>query len=240
MTVAPAKPVVGARRARSSSRSPPSTSSAGRWRPSSRSRWSIARSCGSSPTGCRRSATFFYSQTRTGAFATEATNTFRYAPATVPVAQAIVEEAERAAAMTANAADRAGIRQQAEVQVLLAYSSPMHRRVPPAAPASGMMPGGFQPAAQRRLADASGLVGAEQWQAGGGRDCFRDGAAGLQKDEPAGRFRKGRRRQRNRIRQLGLSFTCGDPLRDLRDRARLLGPSPTSGSSRRPTGTPAS
>ena len=38
---------------------------------------------------------FFYDQSRTGAFATEATNTFRYAPATSPVAEAIVEDAER-------------------------------------------------------------------------------------------------------------------------------------------------
>ena len=45
---------------------------------------------------------FFYNQTRTGAFATEATNTFRYAPATVPVSQAVVDEAERSAAVAAN------------------------------------------------------------------------------------------------------------------------------------------
>ena len=49
---------------------------------------------------------FFYNQTRTGAFATETTNTFRYAPATVPVSQAVVDEAERAAAVAANEVDR--------------------------------------------------------------------------------------------------------------------------------------
>ena len=38
---------------------------------------------------------FFYNQTRTGAFSTEATNTFRYEPGTVPVSEAVVEEAER-------------------------------------------------------------------------------------------------------------------------------------------------
>ena len=38
---------------------------------------------------------FFYGQTRTGAFATEATNTFRYEPASVPVPEAVVEEEER-------------------------------------------------------------------------------------------------------------------------------------------------
>ncbi|MDR3619857.1 MAG: MG2 domain-containing protein [Paludisphaera borealis] len=49
---------------------------------------------------------FFYDQTRTGAFATEATNTFHYAPSTGAVAQAVVEEAEMAGAMAANAEDR--------------------------------------------------------------------------------------------------------------------------------------
>ena len=41
---------------------------------------------------------FFYDQTRTGAFSTEATNTFRDEPATLPVSEAVVEEAERLAA----------------------------------------------------------------------------------------------------------------------------------------------
>ena len=52
---------------------------------------------------------FFYNQTRTGAFATEATNTFRYQPDTIRVSQAVVDEAERSAAMAANAADRAEV-----------------------------------------------------------------------------------------------------------------------------------
>ena len=42
---------------------------------------------------------FFYGQTRTGAFATEATNTFKYEPATTPVSEAVVEEAEQLAAL---------------------------------------------------------------------------------------------------------------------------------------------
>ncbi len=45
---------------------------------------------------------FFFGQTRTGAFATEATNTFRYAPATTAVASALVEERERLAAELAD------------------------------------------------------------------------------------------------------------------------------------------
>ena len=56
---------------------------------------------------------FFYNQTRTGAFATETTNTFRYAPATVPVSQAVVDEAERAAAVAANDVDRKAVMNQA-------------------------------------------------------------------------------------------------------------------------------
>ncbi len=61
---------------------------------------------------------FFYNQARTGAFATEATNTFRYEPPTVAVSQAVVDESERAAAMAANAADRGRIMQEAQGQVL--------------------------------------------------------------------------------------------------------------------------
>jgi tetratricopeptide (TPR) repeat protein len=51
---------------------------------------------------------FFFGQTRTGAFATEATNTFRYAPVTTAVASALVEERERLAAQFADEIDRKG------------------------------------------------------------------------------------------------------------------------------------
>jgi TolA-binding protein len=52
---------------------------------------------------------FFYNQARTGAFATAATNTFRYQPASVPVPQAVVDEAEKQAAREADrAAGEAG------------------------------------------------------------------------------------------------------------------------------------
>ena len=61
---------------------------------------------------------FFYNQTRTGAFATEATNTFRYQPATTPVSEAVVEEAERLVAQQANAADRSRVLDQAKSQVM--------------------------------------------------------------------------------------------------------------------------
>ena len=57
---------------------------------------------------------FFYNQSRTGAFATQATNTFRYQPNTTGVPQAVVEEAERELAMAANAAGRSQVMQQAQ------------------------------------------------------------------------------------------------------------------------------
>ena len=56
---------------------------------------------------------FFYNQTRTGAFATEATNTFRYQPATVPVPEAVVEEAEQQAAQLADAQGRVEVLRRA-------------------------------------------------------------------------------------------------------------------------------
>ncbi len=49
---------------------------------------------------------FFHNQSRTGSFATRSTNTFRYQPGTIPVPQAIVEDAEQSAAMDANAVER--------------------------------------------------------------------------------------------------------------------------------------
>ncbi len=70
---------------------------------------------------------FFYDQTRTGAFATAATNTFRYEPATTAVSEAVVEEAERAAARGANAADRGAIIDQAKKQAV-AFGRPRASR----------------------------------------------------------------------------------------------------------------
>ena len=72
---------------------------------------------------------FFYNQTRTGAFATETTNTFRYAPATVPVSQAVVDEVDRAAAVAANEVQRRQVMNQAgnlagDAQYLLPDVSP--------------------------------------------------------------------------------------------------------------------
>ena len=73
---------------------------------------------------------FFYSQTRTGAFSTEATNTFRYEPGTVPVSQAVVDEAEKTAAVTANLADRGRVMEQAQGEVPVELSKPLHLHLP--------------------------------------------------------------------------------------------------------------
>ena len=58
---------------------------------------------------------FFHDQTRTGAFATEATNTFRDEPTTVPVSGALVEEAERVLAQLRNDVSRGAVLQEAKV-----------------------------------------------------------------------------------------------------------------------------
>lgn len=70
---------------------------------------------------------FFYNQTHTGAFTTVSTNTFKYAPNTTPVADAVVEEAERDAARLANDAAKAKVIQDAQRQALA---------IAPAAPAA--------------------------------------------------------------------------------------------------------
>jgi uncharacterized protein YfaS (alpha-2-macroglobulin family)/TolA-binding protein len=65
---------------------------------------------------------YFYNQARTGAFATEATNTFRYEPKTSPVVSAVVEEAERLAATQANAADHEKAVKDAQALTLAPYA----------------------------------------------------------------------------------------------------------------------
>ncbi len=56
---------------------------------------------------------FFYDQSRTGAFATSASNTFRYDPETMPVSEAVVEEEARQAALAENGKRLESIRRQA-------------------------------------------------------------------------------------------------------------------------------
>jgi uncharacterized protein YfaS (alpha-2-macroglobulin family)/TolA-binding protein len=57
---------------------------------------------------------YFYNQTRTGAFTTEATNTFHDDPTTTPVSEAVVEEAERDLAQKRNDASRGAVLDQAK------------------------------------------------------------------------------------------------------------------------------
>jgi len=84
---------------------------------------------------------FFFDQARTGAFATEATNTFRYEPATTAVASAVVEEQERRVAEQANAADRAGVLREAQRQATTSWSAGFTFQVPVAgAPGAGLKP----------------------------------------------------------------------------------------------------
>jgi uncharacterized protein YfaS (alpha-2-macroglobulin family)/TolA-binding protein len=99
---------------------------------------------------------FFYNQTRTGAFATESTNTFHYQPQTAAVVLAVVEDAERLAAALTNAADRTRVMEEARAQSTFAMA--------PAAPAAVPAPAASQPL----------IVGT----AGGGMSNFQPGMMG--------------------------------------------------------------
>jgi tetratricopeptide (TPR) repeat protein len=102
---------------------------------------------------------FFYNQTRTGAFATEATNTFRYEPATTPVSQAVVDESERAAAVAANAADRGRVMEQAQQQLAARAQPPGGAEpiLPP--PANFFAEGAPAAPAPARSAPMAGVMG---------------------------------------------------------------------------------
>jgi TolA-binding protein len=82
---------------------------------------------------------FFYNQARTGAFAAEATNTFRYQPPSVPVPEAVVEEAERLAAV---GADKAALG-----QIATRLSDEVARDMPKSMPTAGVA-GDMAPAAE--------------------------------------------------------------------------------------------
>ncbi len=83
---------------------------------------------------------FFYGQTRTGAFATGASNTFRYQPVSVPVAEAVVEEAERLAAAAAEVERLGEVREEAtkEIAQNIAPAAPMAAAPAPEADAAGL------------------------------------------------------------------------------------------------------
>jgi TolA-binding protein len=88
---------------------------------------------------------FFYDQSRTGAFSTVSTNTFSYTPATTPIAEAVVEEAERLAAVASNTAVIGGVREEAKGQVMLGLA--------PAAPPAAAEPAGATPPPTALAAD---------------------------------------------------------------------------------------
>ncbi|MGE3819108.1 MAG: MG2 domain-containing protein, partial [Isosphaeraceae bacterium] len=84
---------------------------------------------------------FFYDQIRTLGFTTGSTNTFDYTPETVPVAEALVEETERADALAANLAERGRVVRDAQDQVQLNMPAPMAVPAAPADPGFGAMGG---------------------------------------------------------------------------------------------------
>ena len=124
---------------------------------------------------------FFYNQTRTGAFSTEATNTFHYAPATIAVAQAVVDEAERIAAVTANAAVRGDVQEQLRRQLAVDRDSvaaePGAASQPPEAAAA---PADSSPA--KSPAMMGGMVGMGGMGGGMGKAGGRAGAARRRRD----------------------------------------------------------
>ncbi len=106
---------------------------------------------------------FFHNRQRTGAFATTSTNTFRYQPTTVPVPEAIVEDAQRTAALALNAAKLGDVRQEAQNQVVLEKATTLINPVRDHAFAmGGAMGGGGQTNASgenpRSYADLPGIV----------------------------------------------------------------------------------
>ncbi|MDB5352496.1 MAG: large extracellular alpha-helical protein, partial [Planctomycetota bacterium] len=85
---------------------------------------------------------FFYDQTRTSSFASESSATFHYNPATVPVPEAVVEEAAQQAAQLADAARLGGVREAAEKN-MAAGAAPAPAASPAPAPPGGPQGGGF-------------------------------------------------------------------------------------------------
>jgi TolA-binding protein len=113
---------------------------------------------------------FFYDQTRTIAFATESTIAFAYRPPTVPVAEAVVEEMEQAAALALGAQVRADV-----LAEMPAASAPM------AAPARGMIANEASSRWEAQQAQSGGMG-----PMGGGMGGMMAGRPGMPADAPAG------------------------------------------------------
>ncbi len=197
--------------------------------------------------------TFFYDQTRTGAFETEATNTFRYEPATEPVSEAVVEEAEQQIALLKDAEQRKELakrmddRAAAKSEPAMALGESNYFALPGAAP--GGRPGRqggndgrhgrHGPSGPGRRAARRGWWWA--WRPGRGR---REGRRDARDDGPAGRSDDGDGGDgqecppgRPGVRRDGRS---SGPIRVRRPRGDRPGGTRGSSSSRRPTGTPRS
>jgi tetratricopeptide (TPR) repeat protein len=143
---------------------------------------------------------FFYNQTRTGAFSTEATNTFRYEPGTAPVSEAVVEEVEREAAIASNTAGRGRVTELARAE---ARSTPLAMPAPappqtaaaPSAPGGGMGGMGGQmmagaEEAKRALGEADLADLSALGQATGSGDASAKHLAGASSGERFGRLRR--------------------------------------------------
>ena len=89
---------------------------------------------------------FFYDQSRTSAFATESSATFRYTPQTVPVPEAVVEEAAQQLAMAANADSRAEARRGAGAVVSFNGAPAVPAPAAPSAARNRVAPGQNQEA----------------------------------------------------------------------------------------------
>ena len=228
------------------STSRPSISSAGPSPPSSRSRWSISRCCVSSTIRCREIGPFFFGQTRTGAFATEATNTFRYAPPTTAVASALVEERERLVAQVRRRRRpqrrRRGPRREA--------SRCRAAECAGAAPAGMLAAGrkqaaGFGASRMRRRKACAGLR--QAGRAGGacgsgqGRSPTRTPRCGLSKKTQRAKARQsvGERHRRvfYKLSTPGLAEGLSARMTLATSISTRRASKPASGSSRRPTGT---
>ncbi|WP_145266692.1 tetratricopeptide repeat protein [Tautonia plasticadhaerens] len=94
---------------------------------------------------------FFHGQARTGAFATEATNTFRYAPSTETIAEALLDERERQVLAALTDADQDAVRERADAITI---------------PQDFAMPGQAQ-AGQPQVPPAPAMAGAMMGEMGG-------------------------------------------------------------------------
>ena len=119
---------------------------------------------------------FFYNQTRSGAFSTSSTNTFKYEPSTVSVVQAVVEESERGVVLADEFGNKPGSGQQAGQDAPAA----------PPMPGAGMMGGVMMGRAGESLTSRQNADAAQS-----------DRASGQQRERRSDLAGEGRRGQRD-------------------------------------------